>query len=233
MNRKKREFVKIGEKYNRLLVIEYCGTGKYQQSMFKCVCDCGNTTITRGTFLTRGITKSCGCLQREHAKRHMDYLNKNGKRPTQTRLTHGKSKTKIYKEWCLMKARCCQENRENYQHYGGRGISVCEEWNNDFVVFYHWAINNGYDKNLEIDRINNDEGYSPINCKWSTRKEQMRNRRNTVFLENNGIKKPLAQWCEEKNIRYKLAHARMKKGYSFENIFKPVIATFTADTEKK
>ncbi len=125
-----------------------------------CKCDCGNYSIVCGDNLKNGAVKSCGCL------RHLA-----------TRTTHNFSRTRIYTIWCGMKARCFNVNNPRYKDYGGRGISMCDEWNNSFINFYNWSIQNGYKSSLSIDRINNDLGYFPNNCRWTTAKEQANNRR--------------------------------------------------------
>lgn len=110
---------------------------------------------------------------------------------------HGayKRNKRLYNIWTTMLHRCNDPKREKYKDYGGRGISVCDEWS-DPNCFMDWAEQNGYAPELQLDRINNDRGYSPANCRWSTPKQNSRNRRNTVYLEVNGITKSVAEWCE-------------------------------------
>ena len=91
--------------------------------------------------------------------------------------THGKRRTRIYRIWCAIKSRCNNPKTINYKYYGGRGIHVCKEWIYDFEAFYDWAMSHGYEDDLSIDRIDNDKGYSPDNCRWVTMKEQIINRR--------------------------------------------------------
>ena len=107
---------------------------------------------------------------------------------------------------------------KRYEDYGGRGIKVCDEWN-DFINFYNWAINNGYAYNLSIDRINLDGDYEPQNCRWSTPKEQDNNRRNNVFITFNGKTQTIAQWSEETGIKYETLRSRIRRGLSIEQIF--------------
>ena len=128
-------------------------------------------------------------------------------------------RSRLYREWCGMKKRCYNSKYEFYNRYGGRGIKVCEEWLNDFVSFKNWAISNGYNDNLELDRIDNDKDYEPNNCRWQNRTNQVRNRSNTIYLEKGKMKRTLKEWCEIYDISYKLAHARYKKRLSFEKIF--------------
>lgn len=113
--------------------------------------------------------------------------------------THGKSNTRLFNIWVNMRQRCTNPNWSDFHRYGGRGIAVCDEWN-DFQKFYSWSKSNGYLKNLSIDRKDNDGNYTPENCKWSTNKEQSRNRSSNRIIKHNGISKTLAEWSEEKGI---------------------------------
>lgn len=124
---------------------------------------------------------------------------------------HGLSNTKLYSIWSGMKRRCYNKNERAYKHYGGRGITICDEWKNDFMSFYDWAMNNGYSEGLTIDRIDNNKGYSPENCRWATVKEQNRNYRRNIKVEYKGETKTLVELAEEYNIDYKLLHQRYKR----------------------
>lgn len=137
-----------------------------------CVCDCGNHKVIRMSDLRSGKTKSCGCLEKENLTK------------ISLKNAHGQTKTRLHNIWIGMKNRCNNKNNQAYKYYGGRGISVCDEWNRSYQTFHIWAINNGYNKNLTIDRIDVDGNYQPNNCKWSTRKEQSRNRRNVKKIQN-------------------------------------------------
>lgn len=130
-----------------------------------CRCDCGKEAVVRTTALTSGHTKSCGC----YAK----HLRENGVPHT----THGNKHSRLYRIWCGMKSRCCNPNVPFYKYYGGKGIAVCEEWQNDFQSFFGWSMTNGYSDGLTIDRINGDGDYSPENCRWVTMTVQNRNKK--------------------------------------------------------
>lgn len=109
--------------------------------------------------------------------------------------THGKSKTKIYQRWSSMKTRCYCKSDTNYSHYGGRGITMCDEWKSNFMSFYQWAIENGYKEDLTIERIENNGRYEPSNCKWITMKEQNQNKSNRRIITVNGISKSQKEWA--------------------------------------
>ena len=121
-------------------------------------------------------------------------------------------KTRLYRIWEGMKQRCYNTNRPAYRIYGGRGITVCDEWKNSFQAFYKWSMSNGYRDDLSIDRIDNDKGYSPENCRWATRKEQQNNCSNTIKVEINGTQKSLRQWAEETGIYFNTLYKRYRKG---------------------
>lgn len=153
-----------GMRFERLLVVarapDRVWPSGQTQTQYFCKCDCGNEKIVLGNSLSRGVTRSCGCLHKEG-----------------THFTHRKSHHRIYRIYNAMKNRCYNPNTPRYSDYGGRSITICDEWLDSFMSFYNWAINNGYDEKLSIDRINNNEGYSPSNCKWATAKEQNNNQR--------------------------------------------------------
>ena len=156
-----------GQRFGRLLVIRHEGSTN-TEAIWRCLCDCGKQVIVRGSSLRRGHTKSCGCLRDEIVSK--------------IQTTHKKTKTRLYNVWTHIKARCYNPTHHAYKNYGERGITVCDEWKNDFPKFYEWAIANGYDENAPkgqctIDRIDNDKGYSPDNCRWVDIKTQNKNKR--------------------------------------------------------
>lgn len=151
---------------------------------FTCQCECGTVRDVRGLDLERGKSKSCGCISR--------------KKTIERNTTHGLSKTKIYKVYKSIKKRCLNKKDKRYIDYGGRGIEICKEWEESFLNFYNWAMQNGYKEKLCIDRIDNNGNYCPENCRWTTYKEQNKNKRNNIMVGDICLK----EWCELNNFIY-------------------------------
>ena len=131
-------------------------------------------------------------------------------------VTHGLSGTRLHRIWHSMYCRCYYKSTNQYKNYGGKGIEVCEEWKKDFMNFYNWAINNGYEEHLTLDRIDNNKGYYPENCRWATVKEQANHRTTNVYYTFNGETKTGKQWCEIYNISQTTLNDRLKRGWSLE-----------------
>lgn len=158
-----------GQRFGRLVVIARVGSTQKREATWECLCECGRTIILPSYNLRSGNTKSCGCLSSDEARNRM--------------TTHNMSRCRLYRVWCGIKQRCCNPSNPRYCRYGGRGIAVCDEWLNNFQAFYDWAMANGYDENAPrmkctIDRIDNDRGYSPNNCRWVDAKTQNNNKSN-------------------------------------------------------
>ena len=133
-------------------------------------------------------------------------------------VEHGMTGTRLYHIWCSMNQRCYTPGHNRYQRYGGRGIKVCEEWKR-FIPFMEWAMANGYEDGLTLDRIENDGNYEPSNCKWSTYKQQNHNNSRNIWININGEVKCLAEWSELFGVKYATAYLRFKKGFLPEEIF--------------
>ena len=175
----------------------------YHHTIWKCKCDCGTIRDVAASGLYSGRSTSCGCFQKEKASKVASVVH----------ITHGGSKERLYTIWNDMKRRCTDKNRKNYCDYGGRGISVCPEWF-DFMTFKTWALNNGYNDTLSIDRINNDGNYEPDNCRWVDRYAQANNRRSNIRIIHNNEEKTLAEWAK----CYDISYAELQKLYSMYEI---------------
>ena len=185
----------LGQKYGRLLVIEQALSGAGGNSRWLCQCECGKTAIAYGQDLKRGKVVSCGCWNQEK------------------RTTHGQSRTHIHAVWRMMRDRCNNPNNPAFRHYGGRGIKVCERWN-DFVNFS--ADMGDRPKGYQIERIDNDGDYTPGNCKWATITEQRNNMRSNHILEFNGESHTIAEWSKITGFNWYTIRARLKYGWSIE-----------------
>lgn len=184
-----------GQKFNHLTVI---GIAERNPLKWECQCDCGNTTGVRTCNLTRGLVKSCGCIHHRGNP------------------THGQCYTRVYRIYAKILRRCFVTDDPAYKNYGGRGITMCEEWRNSFEAFSEWAYSNGYADGKTIDRIDNNGDYSPENCRWATPSEQANNTRRNRNFTLNGKTQTLAQWCNEYGAKYGTVHQRLKMGWTFE-----------------
>ena len=127
------------------------------------------------------------------------------------RQRHGDRHTRLYSIWTNMKTRCCNESATDYDKYGGRGIGICDEWINDYLAFKNWALSNGYDETLSIDRIDVNGPYSPQNCRWANAKTQANNRTNTIFVTAHNQTHSLSEWSSLSGVRYHTLYARLFK----------------------
>lgn len=182
-----------GNKYGRLLVtnraenkIEHSGR---RRTMWNCICDCGNTVIVDSDHLRSGHSKSCGCITKKHG-------------------LFGK---RIYKIWDGMKQRCLNQNNNAYINYGGRGITICDEWKHDFQSFYDWAMEHGYNDELTLDRKDVNGNYCPENCRWANDITQHNNTRVNRFIEYKGETHTMAEWARIKGMKYVTLNTRINK----------------------
>jgi len=194
MSGKKRVFLNEGDRYGRLTIIKegkHIGTRRW----YLCKCDCGVIKEIPLRSIQTGASSSCGCY-------HSEIMIKHG-------LTH----SSLYNIRRSMIKRCYLINHKSYDYYGGRGIDVCKEWITDFMAFYNWAIKSGYKKGLSIDRIDNNKGYYPENCRWADLITQANNRRDNVWYNYNGGRMTLAQICRSLGIidKRRLVKQRMIK----------------------
>lgn len=190
----------IGQRFGRLKVIGF--SHRNHHSFWNCICDCGGVSVVDRSNLKNRNTKSCGCLRKEIS-------------PTKT---HGLSRTPLHRAWESMKRRCNNKNDTGYKNYGGRGIAVCNRWMESFENFYE-DMGEIPSKNHSIDRIDNNGDYEPGNCRWATRKQQCRNKRNNVFYEFRGKKRTLGEISEITNINEGTLRSRI-----FRDKLKPSIA---------
>ena len=195
-----------GEAYGRLTVIKKAGHDAHGNTMWECLCECNQTKIVKTADLKNGKTKSCGCFQRERA--------------SESHTKHGKRHTRLYNIWSNMKGRCHTKSCSFYEKYGGRGITVCDEWSNSFDSFWTWAMANGYRDDLTIDRIDNDGNYCPENCRWVTPKENARNRPCTVTITVDGITKTRSEWAEFIGMKPETLRSAIRRGHDPEEYIK-------------
>lgn len=192
----------IGLKFYKLTVRSRAPEDStYGHAMFVCDCQCGKTVTMRGTALRSGAVKSCGC----HRNEMLVAIN----------LTHGLRESAEYSIWCDMKTRCYNRNSNAFSNYGGRGITVCDEWLHSFETFYE-DMGPRPSPEHSLDRKDNDKDYSKSNCRWATIAEQNNNKRNNVVIEYDGEVKNLATWCRELGLSYRTMRHRLKKGIPFE-----------------
>lgn len=199
-----------GQRFGRLTVLGFAGRKK-PQILWECQCDCGNKKIVTGNALRTNGTRSCGCLADESRKNVAPKVT-----------THGDSKTRLYRIHSAMKQRCYNPNRERYKDYGGKHITICKEWleKGGYEAFKEWALSNGYRDNLTIDRIDNEKGYSPENCRWVDMKTQSNNKRMNIFVEYNQETHTASEWAEILDIHYTRLLERLKRGETIEEILK-------------
>lgn len=195
----------VGDQFGRWTVI---GTEeKVKDKRFVlCRCRCGITRGVNVIYLQCGLSRSCGCEKRELSSQRFQ--------------THGQTGTRLFRIWCGMKARCAYESQKCFQHYGGRGIKVCLEWQNSFEAFGEWALRSGYAADLQIDRKDTNGNYAPDNCHWVTQKRNKRNRRSNHIVSAFGETKTIAEWAEDERCK---VNARTLQGR---------IGTYKMDAER-
>lgn len=198
----------LGKTFGRLNVIADLGTDPVRGAKWLCKCKCGNEIVTYSGPLISGHTQSCGCKMREISAEKLRKYS----------TTHGKSKTRLYRIWSNMKDRCYRKESTCYARYGGRGIQICNEWRENFESFYNWAVANGYQDNLTIDRITVNGNYCPDNYRWANHKTQCNNRRSNRTFTILGETHTLMEWCEKYEAPYGRVKQRLfKLGWDIEH----------------
>ena len=192
------------KRFGRLLVLRQCSTGDFSKSIWwETLCDCGRSHRVSGVRLRNGQCTSCGCYQREQARKN--------------NITHGMTDSPLYRVWHTMRSRCTNHKVHSYKHYGGRGIRVCKRWQK-FQNFYN-DVHKGYKPGLQLDRINNDGHYEPGNVRWVTAKRNARNKRNNTRITFNGETKTLPEWAELTGIKKATLANRIHSGWDLERVF--------------
>lgn len=161
-----------------------------------CRCDCGKIKTISGASLRSGHTKSCGCSMVKHGKSH---------------------KERLYETWKNMRRRCYDKSNKRYANYGGKGVSICDDWN-EYSNFRKWALENGYSENLTIDRIDVNGNYCPENCRWTDNIVQANNTTRNRYIEYNGKIQSMADWAREFGIKYYTMNNRIQHGWSMDKI---------------
>lgn len=199
---------RIGKRFGRMVIVSISEIRADYQDKYLCRCDCGNEKIVFYWSLVKGNTQSCGCLHKE--------------RTSKANLTHGQSKagqhTVEYDTWIGMHSRCENPNQTGYEHYGGRGIAVCDRWSGEDGFKNFFTDMGKKPINKLLDRIDNGGNYEPSNCKWSTDVEQAKNRRSNRWMEHNGKRMILSDWARELGIKEKTLSSRLKYGLTDEEV---------------
>lgn len=193
-----------GQRFGRLTVIKRAkNIGR--KTAWLCQCECGNTKVVTGSSLHGGQVRSCGCLWKEVVPKHNQEFN----------FRHGESGSKLHRTWCNMRYRCSNPNCKDYKNYGGRGITICDEWSS-YENFRAWALDNGFADGLSIDRIDVNGNYEPSNCRWVSDKVQHNNTRRNHYLTMNGESHTIQEWSEITGIKWTTIKARIEMGWPIE-----------------
>jgi len=210
-----------GRHYGRLTIIKEHQPGKHRRARWVCGCDCGKEIIALGTNIRFGQTKSCGCFADEVRLKNIDKL-------TKTNATHGVRQTRMYHSWNNMIRRCYDVRDNYYKTYGAVGRIVCDNLRESPKNMFN-LIGERPDK-YTLDRIDNNENYTcgqcpqcveenwPMNIRWSTRSQNQNNRSNTIFIELNGVRKPIMEWVKETGLSYQCLVYRLKSGWPVERV---------------
>lgn len=210
-----RKQIELGAKYGRLVAHSPAARNKWKKPRTFCVCECGGTIITENSAILGGRTKSCGCLRTEVVTKHQANLCKKADKSG----AKGRSRTREYACWRGIRERC-----EKNPNYAGRGISICERWENSFDNFIK-DVGKSPGKGYELDRIDNNGNYEPGNCRWVTKKENQRNKRNNRMINYKGELITLSECAERTGILFDTLRQRLNSGWSDEDTYsKPVLS---------
>lgn len=198
MAKNPRLIVLTGQRFGLWTIGTQAGNSPRGGALWHATCDCGQQGTPMGADLRSGKSTSCGCLQRAAARKVL--------------RTHGESKTRLYRIWKSMHTRCYNENVPDYVRYGGRGIGICDAWRT-FEPFRDWALASGYAADLSIDRIDNDIGYQPSNCRWATAETQSQNRR---FVRRSPDGRPWSAIAKAHGLKTTTMHCRLNEGWPIE-----------------
>lgn len=198
-----------GQRFGRLIAISRHPENDVRGNVrWICKCDpenCGNEVVVLALSLKSGNTSSCGCLKSDVRRQAM--------------TKHGLRYTPEYRVWKAIKYRCYSDKSDSYSYYGDRGITMCDEWKDDFEAFYR-DMGPKPTPQHSIDRKDNDKGYSKDNCRWATQAEQQINKRNSVFYYRDGVCRTITGWCRELGLNYERVYKRIRRGISFEDAIK-------------
>ena len=190
-----------GQRFGRWTVIRFSHTTQYRENYWYCRCDCGNENAVRCSHLTKALSQSCGCFQRECV--------------AQQSYKHGLTQHPIYGTYHQMKNRCYNPNDSRYRDYGGRGITICSKWRYSVVNFLDDMGERP--PGTTLDRIDNDGPYSPENCRWATSYQQGSNTRKNHWLEHDGQRLTVAQWARRLNVNQSTIYSRLRYGWSISD----------------
>ena len=209
--------INIGDRFGNLVVI---GTSapKHKERTYVCRCDCGKEKIAKSSGLFYGETTSCGCMKGQHVKEAM--LKANGNKPFQNKA--------IVRLRQNMITRCYRKYSKSYKDYGGRGITICNDWLNSYESFEKWCMENGWKEGLEIDRVNNNGNYSPDNCRFITRMENCNNRRTSRWITAFGETHTMADTARKYNVKYATLQSLLDRGMNPEVAIERLIGHGTA-----
>lgn len=192
--------IAVGDKIGYWTVVSLAPKGKGGVKQWHCICECGKERDVMEARLKNGTSRSCGCHRFDKRKQRAFSRDSNGKH------------TRLYGRWANIKDRCCNPNCKDYHKYGGRGITICDEWKNDYIAFKNWAESNGYSDELQIDRIDNNRGYSPDNCRFVTPKCNSNNRRSSIVVLFKGEKKTVMEVAESTGIPWPTLYKHIREG---------------------